>query len=118
MTLSERRLLARLTSLFYPNFGSCYRCHLKWVLVRGHSTPYGNKKKLNVVRKSDELTPVHVEADRSHACFCLCEECWAELLPTERLPFYRLLFEHWKNLRPAVSDDVWDSIRKAVLAGL
>lgn len=50
----------------------------------------------------------------SSSCFPLCEACWWELTPEERLPFYRTLFESWAIEK---SEALWSQISEAVLAG-
>jgi hypothetical protein len=33
----------------------------------------------------------------SKGCLPLCEACWADLTPQERLPFYRVLWDRWNH---------------------
>lgn len=63
--------------------------------MTGHSTPY------NV----------------ASGCFPLCEACWSELSPDERLPYYRQLWQRW--LRDGVDKGVeeWRNIEASVMAG-
>jgi len=64
-------------------------------------------------------------------CFPLCVDCWPELTPEERLPFYRQLYEHWLGVNGADTlpsekrEDYirelltrWPLIEAAVLKGL
>jgi len=53
--------------------GGCYKCGTPWDCIRSHSTRY----------------------NPGSACFPLCEPCWQELTPTDRLPFYLKLLSHW-----------------------
>ena len=53
--------------------GCCYRCRVTWKWVDGHNTNYSN----------------------GSGCFPLCEECWSELTPKDRLPFYDALVNEW-----------------------
>jgi len=54
-------------------YGGCYRCGDTWNWKTAHSTPY----------------------EEGRACFPLCEECWSELTPDERLPYYEELVAVW-----------------------
>jgi hypothetical protein len=45
--------------------------------------------------------------------FPLCEECWGELSPIERLPYYEQIIKKWGN----VSEEDKILIREAVLLG-
>jgi hypothetical protein len=56
----------RLSHSHNSPLGYCSRCGVTWDLVNGHSVNY---------------------ADGS-GCFPICEECWDELTPATRLPFY------------------------------
>jgi hypothetical protein len=41
--------------------------------------------------------------------FPLCETCWSELTPAERLPFYRQVFDKWNSDGYATFDwPVWE----------
>jgi hypothetical protein len=73
--------------------GSCGRCKVSWKWVDGHSTDYGHGRGL----------------------FPLCEKCWSELTPKERLPYYEDLMEIWK--KQGCQSEYEDEIREAVLAG-
>ncbi len=77
-----------------PGYSWCFRCETPWLFVKGHDTKYS--------------------PDR--ACFPLCEKCWGELTPDERLPYYRQLWEHWKDVS-SVDGKEWPAIEAAVLAG-
>lgn len=68
----------------------CLKCATPWDCVRSHSTTYSG----------------------SSGCFPLCERCWDELTPTQRLPYYRKLIDLWNDEMP------WPLIEAAVLAGL
>jgi hypothetical protein len=82
----------------------CGRCGTSWAFVHGHSTLYTDRV----------------------GCFPLCDECWDELTPPERLPFYRVLWERWySEARFGARDEgqmteleaQWPAIEAAVLAG-
>jgi hypothetical protein len=56
------------------------------------------------------------------SCFPLCEQCWQELTPGQRLPYYRALVDSWmSDGRPNHNgipwDELWTTIEKNVLAG-
>ena len=74
-----------------PHMSYCLHCGTTWVFVRGHSTPYSE----------------------SSGCFPLCEECWGEMTPAQRLPYYHEMYEAWND--PSYAH--WADIERAVLAG-
>jgi hypothetical protein len=83
--------IGRISQWLTPTYGWCGACKTTWPFVSGHSTQY----------------------DRLWGMFPLCEKCWSERTPVERLPYYRALFERWDD--PTLVD--WDGIERAVLAG-
>lgn len=101
----HNRRLGRISQLINPYTGSCGRCHTTWTFVCEHDTPY-----------SDDS-----------GCFPLCEKCWAELTPEQRLPYYRRLWESWPDTHrktapdgteiPPLPTEIWWQIQRAVLAG-
>lgn len=90
--------IGRIGQLFAPGYGWCFRCKTPWLFVRWHDTQYG-----------------------SHGCGCLplCEKCWVELTPTQRMPFYRALIESWHERpgRTLALDAEWLLVEAAVLSG-
>lgn len=74
-------------------YGSCERCGRSWKRATPHQTYYGE-------RGEGGMIP-------------LCERCWHECTPDERLPYYRRLFAKWQG-RP---DSEWAKIQRAVLDG-
>lgn len=90
---------ARLTSLGYS---ACGRCGMPWNVTPHHSTDVNENKGM----------------------FPLCETCWQDLTPKDRMPYYRKLYESW--LVPVILPDgttykgknlTWEEIEAAVLAG-
>jgi len=82
-----------------PKRGYCYRCHIPWNYTpekRGHVTYYG---------------------EEGEGCFPLCERCWAQLSPEQRLPFYEFLFVEGAAFGYPTSKEKADVIREAVRAG-
>lgn len=77
--------------------GWCRRCKTPWVFVQFHNTSWHQRGGI-----------------------ALCEQCWAELTPRERLPFYRELVESWHK-RPDLCelgfDEEWAQVEAAVLSG-
>lgn len=81
----------------------CQRCHMSHDLVMFHSTSYS----------------------ASSGCLPLCEPCWSELTPTQRVPYYRALYEIWirdqkkwlENHDEDYDLEPWGNIVAAVLAG-
>lgn len=91
MTLLQRRLLSFLQSPAAPGYGACYRCWRPWKFTAHHTTWFTS----------------------SRGCFSLCEDCWEELTPETRLPFYRELVVHWGS--DGAAD--WPRIKAAVEEG-
>lgn len=87
--------IGRVSHALAPGFGDCLRCHTAWAFVKGHTTHY---------------TP-------SSGCFPLCEACWSELTPPERLPYYERLWARWQADSTDKEPDVWEQIKEAVMAG-
>lgn len=75
-----------------PGYSWCLRCETPWLFIVHHNTDY--------------------RSDRG--IFVLCEKCWAELAPEQRLPYYRQLWEQWTH---HADDQEWQDIETAVLAG-
>jgi hypothetical protein len=75
-------------------FGGCYRCGDRWNWKARHVT---------------QFTP-------ANGCFALCEECWYELTPAFREPFYAALIDQWRTHGP-VENDLVVAILEAVRAG-
>ena len=59
--------------------GSCGRCKTTWDFVQNHVTSYYPK---------DCAWPRYL-------CSALCEKCWRELTPDERLPYYAAVWNSW-----------------------
>jgi hypothetical protein len=89
--------------LSQPNIAACARCLTTWAWVCGHATPY----------------------QTGSAVFPLCQVCWRDLTPAERMPYYRDLVTLWtsqlieyRRFDLAVEYEAkWPAIRAAVEAG-
>lgn len=88
--------IGRISHAMAPGYGDCLRCHTAWAFVKGHSTSY----------------------TETSGCFPLCEACWSELTPEERLPYYRLLWNRWCADGADREPETWGQIETAVMAGL
>jgi hypothetical protein len=79
-----------------PGYSWCMRCKTPWKFTKAHYTPYTE--------------------DRS--CFPLCETCWQELTPEQRVPYYEKLVKWWYALDPCcTSGGEAEAIIGAALAG-
>ncbi len=76
----------------WPTLSGCRMCGRVWRICREHDTPYSANK----------------------GCFPLCEDCWSELTPETRLPYYELL---WYETGDGEPIEAWEAIQAAVLAG-
>ncbi len=84
--------IGRISKTLTPHLGSCGRCFTTWAFVKSHTTYYTDGR----------------------GCFPLCEACWHELSPSERVPFYRDLMEVWQSQGRNIDDD-WPRVEYAVL---
>ena len=83
----------------FPGYGGCYRCGRSWPICEIHTTAY----------------------DDGAGCFPLCKECWQELTPETRLPYYRKLYNKWERDSARLKIPLryaWDKIEAAVMNGL
>ena len=92
--LEERRSRSLALRRASPGFSCCHRCGTPWDRCKAHTTRY----------------------EEGRGCFPLCEECWSETSPAERLPYYRQLWNEWQ-IDGAMDDGVWARIEIAVLQG-
>ena len=76
-------------------YGGCMRCGHRWNHVKGHDTV---------------------------SCFPLCESCWSQMTPENRLPYYLKLRNIWLSSARDTTDiknieSEFMVIKEAVLAG-
>jgi len=100
MNLRIGRVFPKLAHLLGFGYGHCLRCETPWCFVEYHHTQYTD----------------------SSGCFPLCQKCWSELTPEQRLPFYRELVDYWYMNWPPRADepkfsDTWHDVKTAVLNG-
>ncbi len=98
-----RKTIGFVSRQFDPGMGICGHCGCTWVFAKFHNTPY--------------------EYGEDNTCSTLCEACWRDLTPEQRLPYYRDLYKRWQkwgydthNSTPW--EQVWEAMETAVLAGL
>lgn len=94
-TLIYRKMKATLLRAQSPGYGFCYRCGTPWNHCESHTTFYSENS----------------------GCFPLCETCWSELTSTERVPFYRQMWDSWQTFGVPVDPKIWDQIEIAVMEG-
>lgn len=90
MKLKYRKFIGNIARIFSPGYGTCYRCERPWTVCNGHTTMYND----------------------SNGAFPLCEECWKELLPTERWPYYKRLVISWDT-----NEKTMQEMKRAVFDG-
>lgn len=89
--------LGRISWLLAPGYSHCLRCKTSWLFVKGHTTVYC----------------------KGRGCFPLCQKCWAQLTPDQRLPYYGELIWSWSYpYNGHTFDEIWHEVKKVVLAGL
>jgi hypothetical protein len=94
MRLRLRKLAGLVSIIAHPGYSGCKRCYRRWAITKGHHTMYSD----------------------SRGCFPLCKDCWGELTPETRLPFYRQMYDGWASMM--VSDlPPFSDIRDAVMRG-
>jgi len=93
-SLEYRRKRGRRLAWASPGYSTCGRCGTPWNHTQRHSTEYSE----------------------TEGCFPLCEACWSELTPEQRLPYYVKMIFGWEQYGPVEQEKV-AAIREAVLAG-
>ncbi len=97
-----RKIAGFFARQIFPLYSWCGRCGMPWRVTKNHMTGVNERGGM----------------------FPLCESCWKDMTPQERLPYYRKLYESW--LRPVILPDgtpykgtnlTWEEIEAAVLAG-
>jgi hypothetical protein len=71
--LQERKMAGFIAAPFSLGYSNCKRCGRTWNICKSHSTMYSE----------------------TGGCFPLCEDCWLDLWPNERLPYYIKLMNEW-----------------------
>ncbi len=96
-----RQFIGHIARAFSPGYSHCYRCGRPWSIAREHST----------------------KCTETWGCFPLCEACWRELTPGDRIYYYRLLWLKWKkadresDYNGLTYPELWELIERAVLDG-
>jgi hypothetical protein len=93
--LVGRLPLAAVLRCIAPGYSACKRCKMPWAFTQGHCTKW----------------------NKNGGMFPLCEHCWERLSPSERLPYYKMLWQEWHEWGP-VRDPAWHDVEAAVMAGL
>lgn len=75
---------------FLLSYGSCERCRISWIFNTYHITDTGG----------------------GTGIFSLCEACWTDLQPNDRMPFYFRLYDRWEP--ESRTDERWYAIHDAV----
>lgn len=85
----------------FPAYGNCAKCGTTWNLVRDASVQFHKcTEEARVAHWRDifhveEAPPRHKDTMYCAGIFALCLDCWKELTPEQRLPYYEELF--WRN---------------------
>ncbi len=87
--LDLRKIVGKISKLVSPGFGACHRCGVTWNCVGNHHSTWYTKQS---------------------GCFPLCQWCWEQLTPEERLPFYQ-------DYDPLPDRGDWEMIKAAVMEG-
>ena len=98
-----RKIAGFFAWLVSPMYSWCGRCGMPWSVTKHHET------------RVTEVSGI----------FPLCEICWKDLTPQDRLPYYRNLYESWRKTMPETLPDgspaklnlTLEEIEAAVLAG-
>ena len=112
----NRKRLALASQEKNPTMSFCQRCGLTWADVEPHDTYY-HTENYNYPPSTQESDQPKISSC-TYGIFPLCEYCWSELTPEERLPYYRRVWELWHKYDPIKNDEEqWRQIEKAVLEG-
>lgn len=74
-----------ISRLLSPGYSECHRCCTTWRFVKPHSTDYESHDTYFV----DDTGKFKIPAVMKLGINPLCEKCWSELTPEQRLPYYR-----------------------------
>ena len=77
--------IGKISKILFPDYGQCRRCKTTWNLVNPHDVPYRE----------------------GQAIFRLCEKCWHEVAPADRLSFFADVqdTERWTDVAAAVVNE-------------
>lgn len=96
MPMWLRKVVAVLAIPFSAGYSGCRRCGRSWLVAKTHCTPY----------------------TEGNGCFPMCELCWSEITPHERLPYYFDLVMQWRCQGcESHAEWAWPLIERAVLEG-
>jgi hypothetical protein len=94
LSYSDRLAMAVESHKIAPGCHFCERCLMSFNVLNPHCTMYG---------------------DGTKGIAALCEDCWLELEPADRLPFYYRLWVAWHRLgEPYPLPSAWIEIEIAV----
>lgn len=94
-----------------PGLGFCGHCETTWNWVWGHSTNFMTCEGDPPPPRGPKATDGKVTA--GSGMFPLCELCWREMTPAERLPYYRVLYDRWMADYGSPVD--WSVVERSVL---
>ena len=94
--LAAQRVLGVILAFFFPRYGQCYRCLMPWAVTKHH------------------LTRVETPGV-ARSVFALCECCYRQTAPEERLRYYTLMWADWVSRGMEPSVERWSALRYAVL---
>lgn len=100
----------------FSQFGTCTRCNRPWNRVEAHYTEYRELvegKDYTITGNTSDILAINVAG----GMFPMCQNCWSELRPAQRIPFYDKLIDMWKDGGSDISPDEISAIHAAVLAG-
>lgn len=97
--LFARHVVAFLFNWIFAGYSNCGCCKRTWPLVRRHhATNYSNGR----------------------AMFPLCEACWKDLTPAQRMPYYMKLLDSWEESSNGEEHNgmSYNDIRKAIFTAV
>jgi hypothetical protein len=94
-----RRTVAFLFNWIFMGYSNCGCCKRAWPLVRKHHCN---------------------DYSRGRAMFPLCEACWKDLTPEQRMPYYMKLIDSWEESSDGKNhnDLSYSDIRKAIFTAV
>jgi hypothetical protein len=98
LTFGERLGVGIAASPHLHSMG-CFRCQRSSELCDHHATWWWSVTEAQKNFYREWVGDPFVDVVGGEGCSPLCEDCWRELSPDERLPYYKALYDLWESQR-------------------
>lgn len=106
--------IGSISDVFARGYSHCGRCKTNWGFVDGHVTQFVSDE-----TDGDWYKGANGKLNAASGIFPLCEQCWSDLTPDTRLPFYRSMFDEqerrWPEIAYADPPRAWAVWQKSVM---